>query len=74
MTTDIEYVSNSAGKITSVLIPYNIWEEISSEIETRYFLDNPIMKKRILEARNRNIKISKEKVYEDLGTDFLDLG
>lgn len=67
MTTDIEYVSNSAGKITSVLVPFDIWEEISSEIESRYFLDNPIMKKRLLQARNRNIKIPKEKAYAELG-------
>ena len=67
MTTDIEYVSNLLGKITSVLVPFDLWEQISSEIETRYFLDNPVMKKRLLKARNRNIKISKEKVYEELG-------
>ncbi len=67
MNTNIQYVSNSLGKITSVIVPYEIWEAISSEVETKYFLDNPVMRKRLLDARKSNKTIPANEVYEKLG-------
>ena len=34
MNTNIQYVNNSLGKITSVIVPYEIREDISSEFLT----------------------------------------
>lgn len=66
MTTKIQYVSNQKGIITNVMVPIDLWEELTSEIETRFFLDNPVMKKRLLEARERTVRLTKDEVYEKL--------
>ncbi|MEQ8171962.1 MAG: hypothetical protein ABRQ38_23925 [Candidatus Eremiobacterota bacterium] len=37
---DIQYLIDEKGEKKSVLVPIEIWEEISSEIETKYLLSN----------------------------------
>ncbi|MEQ8189811.1 MAG: prevent-host-death protein [Candidatus Eremiobacterota bacterium] len=64
---EIQYLVNDKGEPKSVLIPIEIWEEISSEIETKYLLSNDIMKKRLLEAKERGHGIPWENVRENLG-------
>jgi hypothetical protein len=67
METQVHYVTNNNGKILSVLVPFDLWKDISAEYETKFLLNNPVMKKRLLESRNRKEKLSKEEVYEKLG-------
>ena len=50
---NISYISDESGRRTAAIVPIDVWREIESEIETRYLLDNPAMRKRLLEAMHR---------------------
>jgi antitoxin YefM len=65
--TDIQIVSNEAGEPTAVLIPIELWREISSERETAYLLKSETMKQRLLAAAQRTGGLSLEAVVEKLG-------
>ncbi|MCC6539981.1 MAG: prevent-host-death protein [Bryobacterales bacterium] len=60
----IQVVSNEAGEPTAVLVPIDLWREISSERETAYLLSSEAMKKRLLEARASQERIPFETVLE----------
>ena len=60
----IQVVSNEAGEPTAVLVPIDLWREISSERETAYLLSSEAMKKRLLEARASKERIPFETVLE----------
>ncbi len=64
---DVQYISNNEGKVTGVIVPIDIWEEISAELETAYLLRSAPMKKRLLDARNRQNGIPFEVALEKLG-------
>ena len=32
----VQYVSDEQGKVTGVIVPIAVWEEIASELETSY--------------------------------------
>ena len=64
---DIQIVSNEAGEPTAVIIPIELWREIASERETAYLLKSDTMKKRLLEAAQRQDGLSLEVVLEKLG-------
>jgi PHD/YefM family antitoxin component YafN of YafNO toxin-antitoxin module len=66
-TKEIKYVSNEEGKIVEVIVPIELWHEIESEKETAYLLKSPTMKKRLLEAKNRQEGMSIGEVCEKLG-------
>lgn len=63
----VQYVSDQDGNVTSVLVPIDLWHEISSEVETAYLLQSENMKQRLLEARRRRKGISLEEVRRHLG-------
>jgi PHD/YefM family antitoxin component YafN of YafNO toxin-antitoxin module len=63
----IQYISDPEGKVTGVIIPIEVWQEISSERETAYLLSSPAMKQRLLEARAREDGISLEEALAKLG-------
>jgi antitoxin YefM len=65
--TDLQYVSDEEGKPTAVIVPIDLWREISSERETAYLLQSEAMKRRLLEARERREGMSLEEVREKLG-------
>jgi antitoxin YefM len=65
--TDIQVVSNDAGEPTAVIIPIELWREISSERETAYLLKSETMRQRLLAAAQRVDGISLEAVVEKLG-------
>ena len=64
---DIQYISDADGNPTAVIIPIEVWREISSEKETAYLLQSEAMKRRLLEAKQRRGGISLEEVREKLG-------
>ena len=64
---NVQYISNDTGEITAVVVPIEYWREIASEQETQYLLGSPAMKKRLMEARNREEGISLEEVSDQLG-------
>jgi len=63
----IQIVSNDAGEATAVIVPIELWREISSERETAYLLKSAAMKQRLLLAKARSVSISLEAAVEKLG-------
>jgi len=64
---EIQYVSNESGEPTAVIVPISLWREIESQRETAYLLKSETMKRRLLEAKERQQGISLEQVVEKLG-------
>lgn len=64
---DIQYVSDENGDPVGVIIPIDLWREIESERETAYLLKSENMKRRLLEAKERQEGISLDEACEKLG-------
>lgn len=64
MQEQIQYISNEQGEVTGVIVPIDVWNGLSSEKETQYLLSSDTMKKRLLEAKNRDYGISLEEACE----------
>ena len=65
--TEIQYVSDESGNPVGVIVPIKLWREIESERETTYLLKSENMKRRLLEAKERQEGISFEEACEKLG-------
>ena len=65
--TEIQYVCDEKVNTVSVIVPINLWREIESERETAYLLKSQTMKRRLLEAKNRQDGIPFEQACEKLG-------
>jgi len=65
--TEIQYVSDESGEPTAVIVPIELWREIESEKETAYLLKSENMKRRLLEAKERQTGIPFEEALEKLG-------
>lgn len=64
---EVQYVSDADGNTLSVIVPIELWREIESERETAYLLKSESMKRRLLEAKERQQGISLEEAREKLG-------
>ena len=64
---EIQYVSDESGNPVSVIVPIELWREIESEKETAYLLKSEKMKRRLLEAKERQAGIPFEEAREKLG-------
>jgi antitoxin YefM len=64
---EIQFVSDERGETTAVIVPISLWREIESERETRYLLKSDAMKRRLLEAKDREEGIPIEAAIEKLG-------
>ena len=64
---EIKYVLDEKGQTVEVIVPIDLWREIESERETAYLLKSEIMKRRLLEAKNRQEGMGLEEVCEKLG-------
>jgi len=67
MMPEIQYVSDESGNPTAVIVPIELWREIESEKETAYLLKSENMRRRLLEARERQTGIPLEEAREKLG-------
>lgn len=65
--TDIQYISDESGNPVGVIVPIDLWHEIESERETAYLLKSENMKRRLLEAKEREGGIPFDKAREKLG-------
>jgi hypothetical protein len=65
--TEIQYVSDERGNTIGVIVPIELWREIEAERETAYLLKSETMKRRLLEAKNRQGGMAFEEVCEKLG-------
>lgn len=64
---EVQYISDADGKEVGVIVPIELWHEIESERETAYLLKSESMKRRLLEAKERQGGISFEDALEKLG-------
>ncbi len=64
---EIQYVSDESGNTVAAIVPIELWREIESERETAYLLKSENMKRRLVEAKNRQEGISLEEACEKLG-------
>lgn len=65
--TDIQYISDESGNPTAVIVPIELWRETESEKETAYLLKSETMKRRLMEAKERQTGIPFEEALEKLG-------
>jgi antitoxin YefM len=63
----IQYISDEDKKITGVIVPIDLWQEIQSEKETAFLLKTEAMKKRLLKAKNRKEGIPIDEACKKLG-------
>ena len=66
-SSDVRYIFDSDGNSVGVIVPIELWQEIESERETAYLLKSEAMKRRLLEAKERQEGISAEEAREKLG-------
>lgn len=64
---EIQYISDESGNTVGVIIPIDLWREIESERETAYLLKSENMKRRLLEAKERQDGTPFEEAREKLG-------
>ena len=64
---EIQYVSNESGEPTAVIVPISLWGDIESERETAHLLKPETMKRRLLEAKQRQQGLSLDETIEKLG-------
>jgi antitoxin YefM len=64
---EIQYVSDESGNTVAAIVPIELWREIESERETAYLLKSENMKRRLVEAKNRQEGISLDEACEKLG-------
>ena len=64
---EIQYVADEDGNTVAAVVPIELWREIESERETAYLLKSENMKRRLLEAKNRQEGISFDEGCEKLG-------
>ena len=67
MAAEIQYVSDENGNPVGVIVPIELWREIESERETAYLLKSEKMKRRLLEAKERQEGIPFDEAREELG-------
>jgi antitoxin YefM len=65
--SDIQYISDENGNPVGVIVPIDLWREIESERETAYLLKSENMKRRLLEAKERQEGIPFDEAREKLG-------
>ena len=64
---EIQYISDESGQTTAVIAPIALWRELESERETAHLLKPAVMKRRLLDARDRDEGLPIEAVVEKLG-------
>ncbi|MEO0987619.1 MAG: prevent-host-death protein [Cyanobacteria bacterium J06639_14] len=52
-TSQVQYISDTQGEVTGVIIPVHLWRDILSELETQHLLKSDVMRQYLLEANNR---------------------
>ena len=67
MKTKLQYVSDEKGEPVSVIVPIDLWREISSARETARLLDNPPMREKLLRSLAEPDVVSFEEVCAKFG-------
>ena len=64
---EIQYVADEDGNTVAAIVPIELWRQIESERETAYLLKSENMKRRLLEAKNRQEGISFDEARDKIG-------
>jgi hypothetical protein len=67
MEQEVEFISNTRGDVTGVIVPIELWNELAAELETRHLLQNKAMRERLLQARERTEGIALDEAMDRLG-------
>lgn len=63
----MQYVLDADGNPTGVIVPIDLWREITAEQETAHLLRSDAMRRRLLEARSRTEGIPLDEALATLG-------
>ena len=63
----LQYIADERGDITAVVVPIEVWRELSSEAETRHLSRSPAMRERLLSALGREGGVGLDDVLAQLG-------
>ena len=63
----VQYVSDEKGNVQGVIVPIELWREILAERKTAYPVNSDAMKRRLLEAMQRQAGIPFAQALEKLG-------
>jgi antitoxin YefM len=64
---ETQYMANEDGNTVAAIVPIELWREIESDREPSYLPKSENMKRRLLEAKNRQEDISFDEAREKLG-------
>lgn len=64
--SNVQYISNEQGEVTAVVLPIDLWREITSELETDHLRRSDTMRRRLLEAMRRDEGVPLEQALEKL--------
>jgi hypothetical protein len=65
--SEFQYLYDANGNPSGVIVPIEVWREIESELETNHLLKSETMKRRLLEAKERQEGVPFEEAREKLG-------
>jgi hypothetical protein len=65
--SQVQYVSDEQGQVTSVILSIELWKDILSELETHHLLKSETMRQRLIGARQRSNGIAFEDAITELG-------
>jgi hypothetical protein len=63
----IQLVSDERGDVTAVIVPIELWKDITSRVETNHLLASETMKRRLLEAMEDADSASFDDAMQRLG-------
>ena len=63
----LQYIADERGDITAVVVPVEVWRELSPETETQHILNSPAMRERLLAALSREGGVGLDDVLARLG-------
>ena len=63
----LQYIADERGDITAVVVPIEVWRELSPEAETQHLLNSPAMRERLLTALGREGGVGLDDVLAQLG-------
>jgi hypothetical protein len=63
LSDQIQYVSDENGVVVSVIVPIELWREISSEPGLAHLLSNSVVSQEVGDAKNQQITLNLNKVY-----------
>ncbi len=71
---EVLYLSNEQGDVTGVVVPIDVWREISAELETHHLLKSEAMRRRLLGAMARAGGVPIDEAMNRLGLDESEAG